>query len=78
MKSKNLEKLYIGLFILVLIMVNPPILSFVNNYAIKNPMIKGYPTMWLWLQLWYWIGIIGFLVAAITLPSWKKEYKEED
>lgn len=75
--KKGMDKFYVGLFILVLIMVNPPVLNLINSYSAKNPIMFGYPTLWLWLQAWYAIAIIGFLVAAITLPSWKKEYEED-
>lgn len=77
MKKKSNENIYKFIFILVLIMVNPPVISMINSYAIKNPLTFGYPTLWVWLQVWYFIGMITFLVGALKLPSWnKREFKE--
>ena len=73
---KGAEKLVYGLLILVLLMVNPPILGLVNAYAKTTPFTLGYPTLWMWLQLWYLIGIVVFLIGAIRLKSWQKEYPE--
>lgn len=55
-------------------MVNPPIMNVVNNYVKTKPLLWGYPTLWLWLQFWYIVAIITFLIGAIKLESWKKEY----
>jgi hypothetical protein len=60
---------------LSIIMVNPPILILVNNFSKGKPLLWNYPTLWLWLQLWYGIAIIAFLVGAIAIKSWKKEYR---
>lgn len=70
---KKAEKLVLGIFVLSLVMVNPPILNLINQFAKGRPLLGGYPTLWLWLQLWYIIPIAAFLIAAIALPSWKKE-----
>lgn len=73
------EKLYIGVFILVLLCVNPPILSLINSYAKDTPLTWGYPTLWIWLQFWYGIGILFFVIGAALLPSWNKnKYKAGD
>lgn len=71
--SKGEKRLYI-ILILSLIMVNPPVLNVINNYAKENPILWNYPTLWLWLQFWYIIGIIAFLIGAIKIKSWNKEY----
>lgn len=76
MKVK-MEKIVIGIFILVLIMVNPPFLGVINTFAKDTPIILGFPTVWLWLQFWYCIAIATFLIAAWRLPSWNKKKFEE-
>ena len=72
-RDKNENIVYI-ILIISLIMVNPPIINLVNNYVKANPIMLGFPTMWLWLQLWFVIPIIAFLIGAITLEGWQKEY----
>lgn len=78
MKISKGEKTIYFIFIISLIMVNPPVLNLVNNYAETKPLTWGYPTLWLWLQLWYLIAIVAFLIGAIKLGNWQKEYKGED
>ncbi len=78
MKISKGEKIIYFIFIISLIMVNPPVLGLVNNYAKINPLTWGYPTLWLWLQLWYLIAIVAFLIGAIKLGNWQKEYEEGD
>jgi len=68
------EKFVYGIFFLVLLMVNPPILNIVNNYALENPFILGWPTLLVWLDFWYVAAIVDFLVGVITIKSWKKDY----
>ncbi len=78
MKISKAEKIIYFIFIISLIMVNPPVLNLVNNYSKTKPLTWGYPTLWLWLQLWFLISIIAFLIGAIKLDNWKKEYKGGD
>lgn len=75
MKLSKGEKIVYSILILSLIMINPPILNLVNNYAKENPLIWNFPTLWLWLQLWYIVAITAFLIGAIKIKSWKKEYR---
>lgn len=72
--SKGEKKVY-AILIISLIMLNPPVLNIVNNYAKTKPLTWNYPTLWLWLQLWYLIAIITFLLGAIKIDNWKKEYR---
>ncbi|MGE5631916.1 MAG: hypothetical protein ACM3TR_12585 [Caulobacteraceae bacterium] len=74
MKLSAGEKFVYGIFVLVLIMVNPPILNSINNYAVKNPFTFGWPTLLVWLDFWYVIAVVDFLVGVITIKSWKKDY----
>ncbi|WP_052447564.1 hypothetical protein [Clostridium polynesiense] len=74
MKITTGEKIVYSILLLSLIMVNPPILNYVNNYAVDNPIMFNRPTMYLWLQLWYFIAIIAFLIGAVTIKRWKKDY----
>lgn len=74
MKLGKKEKMVYFVLILTLIMVNPPILNLVNDYAKENPLLWKFPTLWIWLQLWYLVGIITFLIGAISIKNWKREY----
>ncbi|MCJ7690652.1 MAG: hypothetical protein MUO60_15240 [Clostridiaceae bacterium] len=74
MKLSRNEKFVYGVFILVLIMINPPILNIVNSYVLENPLTLGWPTMFIWLEFWYLVAIIDFFVGIITIKSWKKDY----
>jgi len=69
------EKIVYALLILSLVMLNPPVLNVINSYAKKNPLTLNYPTLWLWLQLWYIVAIAAFLVGAIKIKSWRKDYR---
>jgi len=53
------------------IMVNPPIMWMVNRHAIQNPLTFNFPTIWLWLQFWYAVMIISFVISAIYLKRWR-------
>ena len=64
------------ILIISLIMVNPPIINLVNDYAIQVPMMLGQPTLFLWLQGWFVLAIAAFLIGAIKIKRWKKEYKD--
>lgn len=74
MRKSRGEKLFYLVLVVSLIMVNPPVLGFVNNYAASTPITLGLPTIWLWLQFWYVVMIVAFIVSAVKLKSWKKEY----
>lgn len=67
--SKGEWVFYIILVISVL-MVNPPILGVVNQYCIANPLTFSYPTLWLWLEFWYVVMIVDFVVAAVKIKRW--------
>ena len=53
-----------------IIMVNPPILMLINQYAATTPMIFNLPTIWIWLQFWYVVMMASFLIAAIRIKRW--------
>ena len=76
-KSKGLVWFYVILVVSVL-MVNPPILPLINNLCVANPITFGWPSMYLWLELWYGIMIIDFLVAAIALKPWNCAQDNEE
>lgn len=67
------EKAIYGILLLVLIMVNPPVINIVSNYAQAHPFVLGWPTLLVWLNAWYVIAIIAFLVAVLTILSWEKD-----
>ncbi len=76
MKLSTGEKIVYGIFILVLIMVNPPVLNLVNNYVLQKPFTFGWPTLLVWLDFWYVVAIIDFLIGVLKIKSWKKEYQK--
>lgn len=78
MKLSANEKAIYGILLLVLIMVNPPAVNIVSNYAKTHPFILGWPTLLVWLNTWYVIAIIAFLAGILTIRSWKKDYNEEE
>jgi len=67
------EKLFYLIIILMVIMCNPPVMVLINNWAIKKPITFGFPTFWVWLQFWYTIGVVAFLIAAFKIDHWKKD-----
>ena len=60
---------YFVLFLSV-IMVNPPVVYWVNDYCIAHPLTFGWPTMFWWLEFWYVVMIADFGIAALTMKSW--------
>ncbi len=74
MKLSIGEKVVYAIFVLVLLMVNPPLLNGINNYALEKPFTFGWPTMLVWLDFWYIVAVVDFLVGVITIKSWKKDY----
>lgn len=74
MKLSLGEKIVYAIFILVLIMVNPPVLNLVNNYALQQPFTLGWPTLLVWLDFWYVVAIAAFLIGILKIKSWKKDY----
>lgn len=68
-RDKGTLAFYIILVIGVL-MVNPPILPIVNDFCVAHPLMGGWPTLFLWLEFWYVVMIVDFLVAAFRLKAW--------
>lgn len=68
------EKIFYAIMILTLVMVNPPVLIWVNNYTKAHPLTGGWPTLWLWLSLWYLIAMIAFAISAWKIDKWNKEF----
>ncbi|MQA06703.1 MAG: hypothetical protein GEV07_29705 [Streptosporangiales bacterium] len=54
-----------------LLLVNPPIIGWVSDYAASNPITLGQPTIWLWLELWYAVMLVELVLFAVKLPSWQ-------
>ena len=69
MKSLGHKLFYATLFVSVL-MVNPPIVFWVNDYCTAHPLTFGWPTMYLWLEFWFLVMIANFVVAAWKLKAW--------
>jgi len=64
------EIIFYIIIVFSVIMVNPPIIGIVNQYTIQNPLTFNFPTLWIWLQFWYVVMIISFLISAIKLKRW--------
>ena len=72
MKLSFGEKITYAIFILVLIMVNPPVINTVNQYCMKTPLTFGWPTMLVWLDFWYLVGVITS-VSYTHLDVYKRQ-----
>ena len=69
MKKKGSFWFYLVLVISV-IMVNPPIVYMVNDYCVQHPLTAGWPTMFLWLEFWFTVMVVDFVIAAWKLKEW--------
>jgi len=69
-KFSSGEIAFYVIIVISLVMVNPPILGMINSYAIENPLTFRLPTLWVWLQFWYALMIVSFLVSAIRIKRW--------
>ena len=76
MRLSKGEKIVYGIFILVLIMVNPPIVNLVSDFAKTHPFVLGWPTLLVWLDVWYVAAIVAFLVGVLKIKAWKKDYDD--
>ena len=76
MKVSKGEKIVYGIFVLVLIMVNPPIVHQISDFAETNPFVLGWPTLLVWLDVWYAVAIVAFLVGVLKIKAWKKDYDD--
>lgn len=59
------------------VLVNPPFIGWVNDYAASNPLTLGQPTIWLWLEVWFAVMLVELILFAAKLPSWQAHYLEE-
>lgn len=72
------EKIFFSVIIISLLMVNPPILGLINTFAQSTPLMWGFPTLWLWLEFWYIVAILAFLIGALKLKNWQKTYPDDE
>jgi hypothetical protein len=70
MKKKNGTFWFYLILIVSILMVNPPIVYWINDYCVAHPITFGWPTMFLWLEFWYVVMVIDFIVAAVKLKAW--------
>ena len=70
MKKRKGTFWFFLILIVSVLMVNPPIVYLFNDYCVENPITFGWPTMFLWLEFWYTVMVVDFLVAAIKLKAW--------
>lgn len=61
-----------------LVMTNPPVIGWVNDYATSQPLTLGQPTVWVWLELWFAVMLVELVLFAARLPSWQAHYLEEE
>lgn len=59
-----------------LVMTNPPVIGWVNDYATGTPLTLGQPTLWLWLEVWFGVMLVELVLFAAKLPSWQAHYLE--
>ena len=52
------------------VMVNPPVVYWANDWCRDNPILFGWPSMFLWLEFWFAVMIADFVLAALYLPEW--------
>ena len=78
MNLTKCEKIFFAIISISLLMVNPPILGLINTFAQSTPLMWGYPTLWLWLEFWYVVAIVTFLVGVIKIKNWQKTYSEDE
>lgn len=78
-KQANRENAIAWAFFLVTVLaVNPPVLTAVNRYFVIQPLLAGWPTMWLYLTFWYVVMLIGFVFFAMRFRSWQVEGLERE
>lgn len=69
--------LVIAALVVPLVMTNPPIIGLVNAYATAHPLTLGFPTIWMWLELWYAVMLVELAFFAKSLPSWQAHSIEQ-
>lgn len=71
MKKRDLGLLWFYIILMLsVLMVNPPILPFVNTYCAALPYDLWLADAVLWLEFWYAVMILDFLWGALRLKSW--------
>jgi hypothetical protein len=58
-------------FLITILMVNPPILTWLNVWFKAHPLVGGWPTLWLYLTFWYVVMLGGFLYFALKFRTWQ-------
>ena len=78
---KKISKGTIAFFVILIIsvlMVNPPIVYLVNDYCVEHPLTLGWPTMFLWLEFWFTVMVVDFVIAAWKLKAWDCHQDKEE
>jgi hypothetical protein len=70
------EKIFWLVVIAMLLANNPPIINLISSYAKDHPLILGFPTLWLWLEIWYLLVIITFALGAWKIKAWRVKKEE--
>lgn len=64
-------------FLITILMVNPPVLTWANEWVKQMPLLFGWPTLWLYLTFWYVVMWGGLVYFAISFKSWQVDFLEE-
>ena len=64
------HKMFYAILVFAMVMVNPPVLYWVNDYCVVHPLTFGWPTMFLWLEFWFTVMIADFVWAGLRLKAW--------
>lgn len=73
MRPKFAEKVLIAAAIIAVLLSNPPIITYINDYCKTSLLVLGVPTLWLYLtSIWSTVILIFIIAATVT-----KEEEEE-
>ncbi len=70
-----MEKILIIVTLIAILLSNPPILSYVNEYCKTHLLTLGIPTLWLYLTSIWTVVIVVF---AITVATTKEKEVEKE
>ncbi len=63
------EKVLVVVVIAAILLSNPPILNYVNDYCKTALLTFGVPTLWLYLTTIWSVVILMFIITAVTVKE---------
>lgn len=64
------HKLFYAVLIVSVLMVNPPIVFWFNDYCVEHPLLFDWPTMYIWLEFWFLVSeLLGVAYTQIRNPD---------